>query len=208
VAGALVILAIRWIGRLVLRKEAMGLGDVKLLALIGALVGPLHVLYALVLACFAGALIGGLRLWWARGRALAFGLEVRGPDIAESVGRARIDGQDLLFESPRTTGEGAAVKLRLRLPAAGILEDEDAHVEAAGRVEAVSGRGEAHLWRVRIERISDTDRERLSFLAASYRYVPFGPFLALGGAAALLYGGFVHWLFVEGYPSFVRGWLS
>ncbi len=38
-----------------------------------------------------------------------------------------------------------------------------------------------------------------------WRYVPFGPFLALGGAAVLLFGNRVHWLITEGYPEFARG---
>ena len=40
-AGAGVLLAVRWIGRLAMGKEAMGLGDVKLLAMVGAFVGYL-----------------------------------------------------------------------------------------------------------------------------------------------------------------------
>jgi leader peptidase (prepilin peptidase)/N-methyltransferase len=207
-AGALVILAIRWLGYLVLRKEAMGLGDVKLLALIGALVGPLQVLYALMLACFAGALIGGARLLWARRRPLDLAVEVRGGDLSERFERARIEGTDLLLQTEREAEAGKAVKVRLVLPAAGILEDTDARVEAAGRLAGVEGHGGARRWRVRLEGLSAEDVDRLAFYAGSYRYVPFGPFLALGGAATLLYGDFVHWLFVEGYPTLVRGWMS
>ena len=42
----------------------------------------------------------------------------------------------------------------------------------------------------------------------SLRYVPFGPFLALGGAAALLFGDGVHWLVTEGYPRWAQGLLA
>ncbi len=57
-AGAGVLLAVRWLGLLAFHKEAMGLGDVKLLAMIGGYVGWQGVLLALVFASFSGALIG------------------------------------------------------------------------------------------------------------------------------------------------------
>jgi len=49
-------------GRLIFRKEAMGLGDVKLMALVGAFVGWRNVLLAIFLACLFGAVIGSIIL--------------------------------------------------------------------------------------------------------------------------------------------------
>jgi leader peptidase (prepilin peptidase)/N-methyltransferase len=49
---------IRFVGTIVFKKEEMGLGDVKLLAMIGGFVGWQGVLLTLVLASFAGAIIG------------------------------------------------------------------------------------------------------------------------------------------------------
>jgi leader peptidase (prepilin peptidase)/N-methyltransferase len=54
------------LGNLMLRRQiqeagvedAMGLGDVKWMAFAGTILGPLHVLEAILVACFAGALVG------------------------------------------------------------------------------------------------------------------------------------------------------
>jgi leader peptidase (prepilin peptidase)/N-methyltransferase len=56
--GGGVLLAIGWVGERLMGREAMGLGDVKLLAAAGGFVGPGGALFALVLASFAGALAG------------------------------------------------------------------------------------------------------------------------------------------------------
>lgn len=50
---------------LIVRKEGMGMGDVKLAALLGLWVGfidPILVLYALILACFLGIIVGAVIL--------------------------------------------------------------------------------------------------------------------------------------------------
>jgi leader peptidase (prepilin peptidase)/N-methyltransferase len=207
-AGAAVILAIRFLGTLAFRKEAMGLGDVKLLAFIGALTGPLPVLYALILACLLGAVLGSLRLLWARRRPLGFHLEVAGMGEGLVAEGARIHGDELEIEAPHAAVAGQAVKVRMILPAAGILEDEDAAVKARGTIVGDEVHGTHHRWRVRLEKVRDEDRERLVLFAASLRYVPFGPFLALGGAAVLLFGDGVHWLITEGYPTWAQRLLS
>lgn len=56
--GAGTIWVIGTLGKLVLRKEAMGLGDVKLMGFLGAFIGPWGFVTALVLACFVGAVYG------------------------------------------------------------------------------------------------------------------------------------------------------
>jgi len=61
--GAGLIYLVGWLGRLAFRKEAMGLGDVKYLGMLGAFLGWKGVLFVLVVGCFAGALIGiGIKL--------------------------------------------------------------------------------------------------------------------------------------------------
>jgi len=60
--GALVLLAIGWAGERALGKEAMGLGDVKLLGAAGGFVGPGGALVALVLASLVGALVGSANI--------------------------------------------------------------------------------------------------------------------------------------------------
>ena len=60
--GALVgggaIYAVGVLGKLVFRKEAMGFGDVKFMAMVGAVLGWRGVLLTFVLACFLGSVFG------------------------------------------------------------------------------------------------------------------------------------------------------
>ncbi len=203
-AGALLILAIRWIGGWILRKEAMGLGDVKLMAFIGALVGPTRVLYVLILASLSGAVIGILRLLWARGRPLPMTLAATGDGLDATFSRARIDGEHIevvTSDDVAAPEVGKTVRLHMQLPAAGILEDTDADVVVGGLVERVTPEGKGQRWRIHVADASEVDRDRLGMYAMSFKYVPFGPFLAVGGALALLYGDWVVWVVTEWYPS-------
>ncbi len=59
-AGAGVTWAIRALGSYVFRKEAMGLGDVKFLAMIGAFLGWQGALLTMFLGCISGAVVGGV----------------------------------------------------------------------------------------------------------------------------------------------------
>lgn len=56
--GAGLTYAIRWIAGVVFRKPAMGFGDVKLMAAIGAFLGWEKVLLAFFLGCLLGAVVG------------------------------------------------------------------------------------------------------------------------------------------------------
>jgi len=56
--GALLILIVAAVGKRIFKREAMGFGDVKFLAMIGAFVGFKFMLISFVLACFAGTLVG------------------------------------------------------------------------------------------------------------------------------------------------------
>ncbi|MCA8965748.1 MAG: prepilin peptidase [Planctomycetes bacterium] len=58
--GAGVTWGIRWLGSRVFGKEAMGLGDVKFLGMIGAFLGWQGALLTLFLGCVVGAVVGGL----------------------------------------------------------------------------------------------------------------------------------------------------
>jgi leader peptidase (prepilin peptidase) / N-methyltransferase len=58
VVGGGILLVVGWIGEKLLGREAMGFGDVKLLAAAGGFVGPGAALAALVIASFVGAFVG------------------------------------------------------------------------------------------------------------------------------------------------------
>ncbi len=79
-AGGGVLWTIAWAGKLAFRKEAMGFGDVKLLAAGGGFVGPGGVLVALVIASFVASVVGVaniLRVYCVvRGRARERGRKV------------------------------------------------------------------------------------------------------------------------------------
>ena len=71
--GAGVIYGIGVLGKLAFRREAMGFGDVKLMGLLGAILGPRDVLLAVFLASLLGSIVGiPLRLF-ARSKTIPFG---------------------------------------------------------------------------------------------------------------------------------------
>jgi leader peptidase (prepilin peptidase)/N-methyltransferase len=76
VAGGGSLAAVGFLGNIALRKkldeagvaDAMGWGDVKWMVLAGAFLGAVQVLSAILLGCFAGALVGIAMKVWARVR--------------------------------------------------------------------------------------------------------------------------------------------
>ena len=64
---------IRAVGTRVFRKEAMGFGDVKLMAMIGAFLGWKAALLTMFLGCVSGAIFGGIGLLLGRGSRIPFG---------------------------------------------------------------------------------------------------------------------------------------
>ena len=74
--GYLSLWSVYWIFRLATGKEGMGYGDFKLLAALGAWLGPLALLPVILMASIAGALIGLGKIWLlgrSRHEPLAFG---------------------------------------------------------------------------------------------------------------------------------------
>ncbi len=69
-AGGLFGFGLLWLvgaaGTLIFRKEAMGRGDMKLMAMMGTFIGPLHCVFALMIASVLGSLIGSAQLLWDR----------------------------------------------------------------------------------------------------------------------------------------------
>jgi leader peptidase (prepilin peptidase) / N-methyltransferase len=65
--AALLLLLIRWLYFLVRHRQGLGMGDVKLLAMIAAWLGPMPTLLTLLLGCVAAAIFGVLSVALARG---------------------------------------------------------------------------------------------------------------------------------------------
>jgi leader peptidase (prepilin peptidase)/N-methyltransferase len=92
--GAALPWAIRWVWRRATGVDAMGLGDVKMLAMIGAFLGWQQVWVVLFLATFFGALVG-VTLMAARKRSLASRLPF-GTFLALAAYAASLVGEPLL----------------------------------------------------------------------------------------------------------------
>ena len=86
-------LLMRWLAGAALGREALGLGDVKLLAALGALYGPLPLLIILLFASLAGILFWvGFYFWYParwRRRRVALSLPVSAGGVHAARHRAR-----------------------------------------------------------------------------------------------------------------------
>jgi leader peptidase (prepilin peptidase) / N-methyltransferase len=71
--GFLLLWAVAWAGEKAFGKEAMGGGDIKMMALIGAFLGVSGVFLTVFLAAFLGAIIFG-PISWKTGRLVPFGI--------------------------------------------------------------------------------------------------------------------------------------
>jgi prepilin signal peptidase PulO-like enzyme (type II secretory pathway) len=63
----------------------------------------------------------------------------------------------------------------------------DADVTWTGKAVAEAAPAAGRL-RLRLEGVTAEEAEHFEYFAASHRYLPFGPYLALGGAVVALYG--------------------
>src|SRR5579872_5363405 len=66
--AALFLLLLRWLFFAIRHKEGLGMGDVKLIAMIAAWLGPAPTILALLLGALAAALYGILAVALSRGR--------------------------------------------------------------------------------------------------------------------------------------------
>jgi leader peptidase (prepilin peptidase)/N-methyltransferase len=67
IMGALVLLGVAWLGTILFKKEAMGMGDVKLLAALCSFLGGTSITWILPLSSGIGALLGLALILWQRG---------------------------------------------------------------------------------------------------------------------------------------------
>ncbi len=64
--GYLSLWSVYWVFKLLTGKEGMGHGDFKLLAALGAWMGPVALLPIILLSSLIGALVGGAMILWHR----------------------------------------------------------------------------------------------------------------------------------------------
>jgi leader peptidase (prepilin peptidase)/N-methyltransferase len=67
IAGALTLVAVAWLGTMLFKKEAMGMGDVKLLAALCAFLGGSSICWILPISSGIGAILGVALIVWQRG---------------------------------------------------------------------------------------------------------------------------------------------
>jgi leader peptidase (prepilin peptidase)/N-methyltransferase len=67
IIGALTLLAVAWLGTILFKKEAMGMGDVKFLAAICAFFGGSSIAWILPLSSLIGSVLGLVLILWQRG---------------------------------------------------------------------------------------------------------------------------------------------
>jgi leader peptidase (prepilin peptidase)/N-methyltransferase len=65
--GGLTLLAVAWIGTVLFKKEAMGMGDVKFLAAMSAFLGGMSITWILPLSSLIGSILGLTLIFWQRG---------------------------------------------------------------------------------------------------------------------------------------------
>ena len=95
IAGALTLVAVAWLGTLLFKKEAMGMGDVKLLAALCAFLGGSSIFWILPLSSFIGSILGLALIFWQRG---AWGTRIPyGPFLGLAAILWLFGGSDLTF---------------------------------------------------------------------------------------------------------------
>ncbi len=67
IAGALTLAGVAWLGTKLFKKEAMGMGDVKLLAALCSFLGAMSITWILPLSSLIGSVLGLTLIFWQRG---------------------------------------------------------------------------------------------------------------------------------------------
>lgn len=211
--GAGSLLLVRWAGRAATGGEVMGLGDVKLLAMVGTFLSPLGVLLVVLLASVLGSVLGILFVAGRGGRLapLAGGLAVAGgPRVPFAAARVRAPRRrpltvTALLPEGTAADVGARAALDVVLPGASVWSDDgaDVKVEVRGVVEAVAPAAGGRLVTLRPEPLADADAEWLSTFALHRISIPFGVFLSLGAAAMALFADELRHFVLVTWPGFV-----
>ena len=94
--GALTLLAVAWVGTLLFKKEAMGMGDVKFLAAMCAFLGGTSITWILPLSSLIGSILGLALIFWQRG---AWGTRIPyGPFLGLAAILWLFGGREFMFD--------------------------------------------------------------------------------------------------------------
>jgi leader peptidase (prepilin peptidase)/N-methyltransferase len=95
ILGALTLIAIAWVGTMLFKKEAMGMGDVKLLAALSSFLGGTSITWILPLSSLIGAFLGLALILWQRG---AWGTRIPyGPFLGLAAILWLFGGSDIMY---------------------------------------------------------------------------------------------------------------
>ncbi len=204
--GALILFLVRVVYQYLRHAEGMGLGDVTMIAMIGAFLGPAGVFLTLLFGSFAGSVFGGIltlvrRIRWRfergkEGKGLlidANGMVTETDATWRTVPGAAMPGEPVLKSGQ--TARPVLVFYRLaRLRARKGLETEH------GRIMLDDGAEFFPVLAIWAERVKDG--LRLHFFRVD---IPFGVFLAAGALAATVTGRrALLWLFLDILPPWSR----
>jgi leader peptidase (prepilin peptidase)/N-methyltransferase len=95
ITGALTLVVVAWLGTMLFKKEAMGMGDVKLLAALCSFLGSTSITWILPLSSGIGAILGVSLILWQRG---AWGTRIPyGPFLGLAAILWIFGGSDITF---------------------------------------------------------------------------------------------------------------
>jgi prepilin signal peptidase PulO-like enzyme (type II secretory pathway) len=214
-AGVVVLMRVAWYA--LFRREGMGLGDVKILALIGTFLSPLRSLLVLLLGSLVGVVLGA---------ALRATVGARARRSRGTVGEARIlvakacasrPHRRLLVLPPRparltalVTGpvpaRGSTARVDWTVPADDAFVEQSVRVRVDARVVSVSPRGDRRAWvALDLPTLPEAQDDAVWGFHAARVAIPFGPFLAIAGAVLVMHGDEIERFLSETWPRWVRG---
>ena len=216
--GAGTLLLIRVVGHAILKKEVMGLGDVKLMAMVGAFTGPLETFLVLFLGSLSGAILGGILVAVRTRGFVAIPTSIVEKDADAKARPVAGTPVPLRIRAPRrgplavelrgveAVAAGAERTLVLAFPPESVWQDGTAPVVVTVRAKAAQGgAGAGVVRRYEVVDASDDARDVLETFAMYRKSVPFGVFLALGAAPVILYGPAVARFVLETWPRVITG---
>jgi leader peptidase (prepilin peptidase) / N-methyltransferase len=219
-AGAGVVLALRFLWFAIFRREGMGLGDVKILAMIGTLLTPLRSLLVLLLGSFVGVVLGsllratlGARARTARGRLGTARILAAKTTAARRSRRLFVLGPRPARLTALVSGalpaRGENARLDWTVPVDDAFVERPVRLRLEARVVSVSPRGEGRAWvAMDLPSLTDEQDDAVWGFHAARVAIPFGPFLAIAGAIVVMHGQEIEHFLAETWPRWVRGWFG